>query len=1021
MSYFKKIGGNVLTHILNALSDIKKLNYHDVIVNKENEHFINYLKDRDLAPNLLDVNLLQKNWYSCFQQNLNEEQARKKLKYFTYKHLNVKISFVDELPPINTHISTILISKTTQNMFQDFWSMYKDMLLSSNIAPDRLAKNDFDLTKQSTYEDILENISKFDESNKKHARQKKIYYLFFLYLASQKAALLPTGYIMPKDTFLSYASSLRVLTFFQENHFFYTMPKNKHQIEKELAVNNKAKYINYMRFSYLVNSDNSLLEKVQNNDMSRIMSNLRISSNSTKMVDVYENPLRRCLFWHGAQNVHLTKKESNKENLTPLQILYQLDDIDPKYIHIFYPYFSSRPSNSEEQKYARHIKKFILFLSQAIPKLDRSSLQDFFATTLIEDADTKEIKLDSKFLRYLYQHISAKTMQQDIQMIVFQAIENDQEFAGCFPRTNLETIYKMPKGRKIAKLALDHKIVQKMKEICLLRPIKDDYYTSTFLDKSQYTWPHFHKTEPQLPVMLFIHLSLPWRKEHSISMDRDNFFKKDHSNHIIEVQVTTDKNQENNFYIEREYFEYAISFTDNNGQEYDTLAIIDDMIRYAKDSFPDLKALYRKGNTTWGKIKPILCKNTGKGFIPSGVFDGYYYKTLLKALEELNYTPEQIPYFIQISNDGKKKISNYSEIYSSVETLTLQQVSTCLNSEYFSPHSIRKYNITYLVSNKKSLEFILKLSGHRALSTVLQIYIDYDMLARLNVSENIKTAITDNFRNLSKLDSHQIIENYKKYNSLNIKEIKEKLSKENLFFSPYILEKNGMLKPNDEDDLEILIPVFWEGLAMGICTNAYDCEAGKNHACSVCPFFLTGITFVDRINAKIMELSSKILEHYKIINKHLEDENLSGKEAILYEEKVQLNLAELEGYAAIINKINNIVYSQLEVTTSSDEKHNLPVRHDFSLIKYQHIPHLAAQLEIYKYSQKHLDHNLEIEHSVEILYTKIMELIILGEIPSEPFMHSINYKEKSIDIFLELVKDDHNNLLETTLLNQTLP
>lgn len=1006
-----EFGVYVLQRVNNLLKTIKKQGYHDVVVDEKNKIFLNYLENKSINKKQLTENTLSTYWNECFSENLLENSIKKKLKLFTYNHLIFEIKVIDVLPVINTYPTTIIIHKSIENKFKKYWHKFQDIIFESNIDPDRTAKSDFKIDENWSYKTILNILPTLDESNKKRYRQKKLYYLFFLFLSSKQKALLPTQFIMSKDTFYNYTSRLTILEYFKKGHFFKTKPYNKNLIDKELNVNSKAKYINYMRFSYLINYDISRLKNLTDEHISTIMISLMNSERSEKMVTVYENPIRKCLYWHGANNISQTKRESDKLNLSPLEILNELTDLDNRYIKIFYPYFSTRPNNSEYVKYAKQIKSFIIFLDNNLDELNAKNLTNFFKTSI--NKESNQIKHHSPFLKYLYQNISSATLQQEIQMIVFQSLGNFSEFRNCFFKNDLETIYKMPKNRKITRLALEKRILTKMKEICILNPIPDSYYIPTHIDKKPYVWKHFDKTEPQLPVMLLLFLSMPWRKEHIVSMDRDNFLKLDDKSELIEVHITTDKNQNNNFVIEKEFFEYAISFTDLNGIEHCPINLISQTIEYAKESFPTLKPIYRKGNETWGKIKPILCKNTANGFSPDYVFTGYYYKVFLQALFELDYPHEKIDYFIQLTDTGLKEIIDYSNIYSRIKDITIHQASKYFKSTYFSPHAIRKTNITYLLHDKKSLEFIIQLSGHRALSTVLSVYIDYDLLSRLNVSEDNKAIFENSFKQKLRFEVREIIENYQKFHSLPIESIKKELARENLFFAPLILSDSNILQKNLHNNTEILEPIFWEELATGICTNALNCPQGKEGTCSICAHFLTSSNFIEAINSKIMQLSSKSIEFFNIIIKHFEDEKLNGKEAIIYEDELQLTLAQLEGYSAIINKINNSLYEQLQNIMPSSEKKNLPLKKDLVIIKYEHEVHLKAQLEIYKYSKKFTDHNMQIEHSINILYTKIMELIILNEIPRELFIDTINNKKTAIDRFLELLNSNSNIQIES--------
>ena len=1010
---FQEFGVCALQQRDKLIETIKKQGYHDIIVDKENEKFLNYLDNNYINKESLKADTIYKYWEDCFNQKLTEHSINKKLKIFTSRSVDLKIKFVDILTAINTYSTTILIVESILNEFTKYWKDFQNAIYKSEIAFDRTTKSDFIIDKNSTYETILEKLPTFDEGNKKRCRQKKYFYIFFLFLSSKQKTLLPTQYIMSEDTFYNYTSRFEILKFFNKNHFFSTKPLNKNLIEKELNVNNKAKNINYMRFSYLINYDITLLSNIDNNDIAIIMNNLRNSSRSSKMVAVYENPIRRSMYWLGATKIDQTRKEASTIILSPLEILYENKDVDNRYIEIFYPYFSSKPNNDEQKKYARKISSFIIYLNNKLPELSANNLTKFFKTSIIKENELNQVKLNSEFLDYLYKNISSQTLQQEIQMIVFQSLGNYPEFTNCFLKNNLEIIYKKQKNRKISRLALDRRILTKMKEICLFNPIVDDYYVPTHIDKKKYNWKHFDKSEPQLPIMLFLYLSMPWRKEHIVSMDRDNFLKNDENGQLIEVHVTTDKNQNNDFIIEKEFFEYAIKFKDLKGNEHCPLDLITQTIEYSKESFPGLKPLYRKGNETWGKIKPILCKNTAKGFSPDYVFTGYYYKVFLQALLELNYSHEKINYFIQLSEKGLNDIGDYSKIYSSLKMITLTHASTYFNSTYFSPHSIRKTNITYLIHDKKSLEFVIKLSGHVNTTTVLKVYIDYDLLNRLNISGEDKSYIENNFRSTSRIEVSKIIENYQKFHSISMKDIKNKLSEENLFFSPLILSNTKILKKNNLNDLEILEPRFWEELAFGICTNAFNCQPEMKQACSICPYFLTSSNFIDSLNSKIMQLSSKCSMYFDIILKHTENENLTGKEAINYQEHLELLLAQLEGYSAIVNTINDSFYKQILINLPDSEKNNLPAKKDLVLIKYEHISHLKAQLEIYKYSKQYSDYNIEIEHSTDILYAKIMELIILNEIPKDLFIDTISNKEKAVERFLELLNNSSNIAIQS--------
>lgn len=999
---------------------MKELGYANVVLEHKNKLFLDFLLSKNIQKENLRIERMDTLWKEAFGEELTSEGLRKKYKLFMSDPLNFKIRFVSELPAINTFSTTILILNSCQQSFHADWKNFEIDIRKSELAPDRMTKKEFDLNEDIDHLELLNLISAIDESDKKQNRQKKLYILFFLWLTSQRKALLPTSFISSSDTFFYNITGIKALEYFHKKHFFMKMPLNEHLIHQELGNNHKAKYINYMRFSYIVNSSTSRLEEITDDHIARIMLNMRVSQKSKKMVDINENSIRRCLYWHGAINISQTKREADKVEISPLEMLYTLKISADHLLNSFSRFFSERPNNVENRKYAKHTVDFLQFLDEDLEEISREKLKSFFLTSLKKKPDGST-HMDSNFLHYLQQSNLALSTQQDFQMIVFQAIESDNDLSGCFPTNCLVTLYKSPKNRTNARLAFDKKILERMKQICIFNPPSDKYYVPISNNKNKTFWPHFGHAEPLLPVMLFTHLSMPWRKEHILSLDRDSFLVKDEKKYVIAWKITTDKNQNNDFYIEREFIDYVFHLNDPEEKPVDVMQLLDETIAYSKICFPTLKPLLRKENPNWGEIKPILPGKNAKGFIGESIYSGYYYKVLLKALFELGYSTDEIQYFVQLSPSGQERFGDFPENYDAIEFLSPNQTNGFFNSEYFSPHALRKSNITLFVHERKSFEFILKLSGHTALSTVLQVYIDFDLLAKLNISSMAKTAIIHHFGNDStRIAAKRIIENYKKFHFINIDEIKDKLAEENLFFSPIILSKDKKkIEKNIHETVKILKPAFWEDLSTGICTNALNCPIFMENHCAICPFFLTGPTFLSAINSKIMQLSTKAVEFFTIIEKHTVDEHLNNKEAEIYEEELQMVLAELHGYTAITKKLNEWLYEFILDQCTEEEKKNLPAPTDLVLLKYDHTPYYAAQLEIYKNAKSNMDSNTFTRFAISELYKKIMGLIVLGELPRDLFIEHIENQEKIIDIFIGLIHSNKDKVI-SDIANQFL-
>ena len=252
---------------------------------------------------------------------------------------------------------------------------------------------------------------------------------------------------------------------------------------------------------------------------------------------------------------------------------------------------------------------------------------------------------------------------------------------------------------------------------------------------------------------------------------------------------------------------------------------------------------------------------------------------------------------------------------------------------------------------------------------------------------------------------------------MNINDIQKKLSQENLFFSPSILSKTNNIVRNNKKEIEFLFPIYWQNLATGICTNGMNCPSFLENRCSICPYFLTGPFFFQAINSKVMQLSTIAAEYFKIIDKHAFDDNLNENEAEIYVNELQMVLAELQGYWAIIDKINKLIAEYIHVHIPEEEKKNLPLASDLIFIKYEHIPYYAAQIEIYKMAKQNFDHNKYIQSSISELYKKIMELIIQNKLPRELFVDHISNMEKTVSTFIDVMDDKNQNSLQNVIDN----
>jgi hypothetical protein len=950
-------------------------------------------------------------WKNYFNIEPSTLEVEKGLDYLKKISNPLIIKFSKKLPSLNTSKNEILILEEKKNLTQEYWEGFSKYYVNSNIAYKDLRKKDFLIDKNLIFADLIDYIFLVNSDDIAKERKKKIYILFFLYLTSKNVCLIPASFIFSKYKIFEQTSRQEVLSFFQKNHFLFKESVYTYLIDNELKVKSNAKKNFYLRFSFLIKNQKNLIKDLSDNEMEVILNNLKETGKSKKMVLDYENFIRKILFWNGADNLSQTRRETRNQEISPIEILgnYQSTFKNKVLINSFIRYFNQKRNTAKSIKYTYHVIDLLDYLSMTFENITVKDLVLFFKVYVKKD------KLTSNFIEYMENIQLAITVQQELQMIVFVSLGNEESLNTIFLKQNIISLYKMPKTRNVARRAFKKEILEAMKYICIFDPPADDYYVKTTFNNKFDSWNFFDRVEPQLPVMLFLHLCMPWRKEHIISLDRENFLIKDEFSNIIAIQLSTDKNQKKDFYIEREIFEYALDHNFLINNKIDIFKLLNDTVEHSKKSFPNLQSLERKSNEVWGKITPLLCSNDAKGFISNGIYDGYYYKVLVKALIYLGYSNQEIFYYIELSATGLKKYNNENiNLLEETYKLTSSEFNRNFNSQFYSPHSLRKSNITHFLLDGKTLEFIIKLSGHEAISTVLKAYIDYSFLKKMKLSENVLNKIEECFSldSSTREYSKKIIEIFKKYHTIEINEVKEKLEEYNLSGSILTVTSDlKSIKKQQEEKKDILSPIFWENLSVGICTGALNCPININNRCSLCNYFYTGPKYFAELNSKIMQLSTKLVKYFNVIQKYTVEENININEALIYEEETKLDLAELQGYIAIVSGLNDNIKKIISEESSKDIVKYVKGFKDINFINIEHNSFYTAQLEIYTTSKKNMSLNLDIEYAISELYKKILELIIMGKIDNRKYLETLSSPNKTIDLFIASNKIDNKKYL----------
>ena len=185
------------------------------------------------------------------------------------------------------------------------------------------------------------------------------------------------------------------------------------------------------------------------------------------------------------------------------------------------------------------------------------------------------------------------------------------------------------------------------------------------------------------------------------------------------------------------------------------------------------------------------------------------------------------------------------------------------------------------------------------------------------------------------------------------------------------VKKNSNSKAVDAiKEIIKISPLNWLPVTGGICPGV-KCPEGREKKCSLCPYFITGLYFIDGV---IFRANNAILNFYQ----KAEEYNLSNGNVKV--DDLELLMEEIYGWYEILN--------QIQKNGKTDNENDYPVKKE-SFVGNCNVPSTLAYLENF-YNAKALNTSPNI-YGIKVLTIKAMKL-------------ALKEKDKSIE---EIVKDEN--------------
>ena len=530
----------------------------------------------------------------------------------------------------------------------------------------------------------------------------------------------------------------------------------------------------------------------------------------------------------------------------------------------------------------------------------------------------------------------------------------------------------IPKERKKIKetprVPFSADMMKDLADILIKRPPFEP--TKWSKEKANIDWWRHH-VYPVLPMMILLHLYIPIRGSQIRNLCRKNSFILNNEGKIEKIVINTDKNRN------RDYLQ-EIPFV------FGGLEIFNDFLKWHKEYYPNLPLCEYDKNSPFNKIEPLFIQPLSLKPIDKTRHLIYLKRVLAQYRIELTDKGKENIHFIYFTEEGKKKLNK--EFFQSVEELnnaTNEFIDSYVRTIY-DIHTFRVTGVTRYLEVGLPINVVMMLTGHTNPNIMLNVY---NKLTNKEKRKLLKSAeLKIMFDNPSKLKENTDIfirkEILPHYDENNCDKLKAILTKNHLFTQEVKKGSKSSTKINSIEDIAKISPLNWIPIAGGICPNV-ACPDGREKKCSLCPYFITGVYFIDGI---IFRANNAVLNFYQ----KTEEYNLSnGKSKV---DDLELLMEEIYGWYEILNRI------QKEQNISNEKK--LPVQNK-ELVGATNIPNVLAYLENC-YNAKVLKTSPNI-YGIKVLTIKAIKLALQDK--NTNIQNIITDEKKAIDYIMNYYKN----------------
>jgi hypothetical protein len=498
-------------------------------------------------------------------------------------------------------------------------------------------------------------------------------------------------------------------------------------------------------------------------------------------------------------------------------------------------------------------------------------------------------------------------------------------------------------------------MIKDLIDILLNRPPLEP--TKWSREKADISWWK-HDVYPVMPMLILLHLYIPVRGSQIRNLCRKKSFLLNDEGKIEKIIINTDKNRN------RDYLQ-EIPFVFNG------LEIFNRFLKWHKEYYSNLPLFEYDKNSPFDKIEPLFIQPLSLKPIDKKVHFTYLKRVLCQYRIELTQKDKKNIYFVYFTEEGKRKFGkDFFETVEELNNATNEFIDKYVKTIY-DIHTFRVTGVTRYLEAGLPINVVMMLTGHTSPNIMLNVYNKLTYKEKTDLLKSAELKIM--FNNPEKLEENtkefiekEILPNFDEKTPDRLKNI---LDKNDLFTQK--VKKNSNSKAVDAiNEIIKISPLNWIPVTGGICPGV-KCPEGREKKCSLCPYFITGLYFIDGV---IFRANNAILNFYQKV----EEYNLSNGNVKV--DDLELLMEEIYGWYEILN--------QIQKNGKTDNENDYPVKKE-SFVGNCNVPSTLAYLENF-YNAKALNTSPNI-YGIKVLTIKAMKL-------------ALKEKDKSIE---EIVKDEN--------------